>query len=137
MFLDDYFLRICLTLYYINLKEIFKTVFFFFLLSGGARLFRFSIFSRFFPGRTHPQFCGCQQWFWGSKNLIKSIVEMWGRMVVLFVGGVVIFLWGVVEIGENSPIKRPKNTKFRLKIGVERVPPATSVGLLVSVYAKA
>ena len=55
---------------------------------------------------------------------------MWGRMEVLFVGGVVIFLWGVVEIGENSPIKRPKNTKFRLKIGVERVPPAFPWGFL-------
>ena len=67
----------------------------------------FPLFLRFFPGRTHPQFCGCQHWFWGSKKLIKIFVGMGGRMVGIF--GSWWWLW---EIGEKSPIKWLNFTNF-------------------------
>ena len=36
----------------------------------------FSIFhfSHFVLGRTHPQFCGWKDWFWGSKMSIDQVV---------------------------------------------------------------
>ena len=46
----------------------------------------FPYFQYFSTGRTHPQFCGCQHWFWGSKKSVKILDGMWWRMVEIFGG---------------------------------------------------
>ena len=73
MFLDYNFLRICLTLLYINLIKIknhlYYLIFFFFCLCVFPGV---SHFSHFVMGRTHPQFWGCKEWFWGSKMSIDN-----------------------------------------------------------------
>ena len=132
MFLDDGFFRCCLTLLHKNLKKIspFGRVGLFISLHHSFFFFpSFSHFQYFFSGRTHPQFCGCQHWFWGSKKLINILVGMWENMVGDFVeyGGNFGELLG--KLGENPQLNRLIFRGILGGTGVQRVPSSDTRGL--------
>ena len=124
MFLDDGFLRICLTILHKNLKAIFSFSFFLIFLLWFSGLFSISSFWRFFPGRTHPQFCGCQHWFWGSKMSIDQKVVggggVWISKEIQSNRGKIPLL-NHLKIGIFIPGCTPSVSAFRKTVAPERL----------------
>ena len=73
MFLDDYFLRICLTLYYINLKKINPYKFFLSFLFFWVLAFPVFRFLAFFPGTDSSTILWMSTLVLGIKEINKNI----------------------------------------------------------------